>query len=79
MTFINAQRSFSSLSQSYYYNLKTRETTWTKPEDVKIITQQEVDTLSNTPSASDDEKNGETERSSYVIGGKYRLKFLNEI
>ena len=60
MTFINAQRSFSSLSQSYYYNLKTRETTWTKPEDVKIITQQEVDTLSNTPSASDDEKNGET-------------------
>ena len=47
------------LSQSYYYNLKTRETTWTKPEDVKIITQQDVDTLSNTPSASDDDKNGE--------------------
>ena len=47
--------------QSYYYNLKTRETTWTKPEDVKIISQPEVDTLSNTPSAAaDEDKSGKS-------------------
>lgn len=30
--------------KSYYYNARTRETTWTKPEGdgVKILTQQEV-------------------------------------
>lgn len=29
----------------YYYNAKTRESAWTKPENVKIITQSEVEQM----------------------------------
>lgn len=29
----------------YYYNAKTRESAWTKPENVKIITQAEVEQM----------------------------------
>lgn len=31
--------------QVYYYNAKTRESAWTKPENVKIITQSEVEQM----------------------------------
>lgn len=29
----------------YYYHSRTRESAWTKPENVKIITQEEVETM----------------------------------
>lgn len=29
----------------YYYNARTRESAWTKPENVKIITQSEVEAM----------------------------------
>ncbi|XP_036361330.1 transcription elongation regulator 1 isoform X1 [Octopus sinensis] len=31
--------------KSYYYNARTRESAWTKPENVKIITQSEVEAM----------------------------------
>lgn len=31
----------SENGKCYYYNAKTRETTWTKPEDAKIFTQEQ--------------------------------------
>ena len=31
--------------QTYYYNARTRESAWTKPEGVKIITQTEVEQM----------------------------------
>ena len=31
--------------QTYYYNARTRESAWTKPENVKIITQSEVEQM----------------------------------
>jgi hypothetical protein len=32
-------------SQVYYYNARTRESAWSKPENVKILTQQEVEAM----------------------------------
>lgn len=34
-----------NLFQVYYYNARTRESAWTKPENVKIITQSEVEAM----------------------------------
>jgi len=31
--------------QLYYYNARTRESAWSKPDNVKIITQQEVEAM----------------------------------
>ena len=36
----------------YYYNARTRESAWTKPENVKIITQSEVETMAAAQSAN---------------------------
>lgn len=33
------------LFQTYFYNAKTRESAWTKPDNVKIITQAEVEQM----------------------------------
>ncbi|CAG2101002.1 unnamed protein product [Medioppia subpectinata] len=46
--------------KSYYYNAKTRETTWTKP-DAKIVTQEQLANTSATDEAKA-EDNGNTER-----------------
>ncbi|KAH3791099.1 hypothetical protein DPMN_169310 [Dreissena polymorpha] len=32
-------------TQTYFYNAKTRESAWTKPDNVKIITQAEVEQM----------------------------------
>ena len=32
-------------AQVYYYHSRTREAVWTKPENVKIITQEEVEAM----------------------------------
>lgn len=34
--------------KSYYYNAKTRETTWNRPENAKILTQEQMAVTSNT-------------------------------
>lgn len=36
----------------YYYNAKTREAAWTKPENVKIITQSELETMVQAAAAA---------------------------
>jgi len=38
--------------KSYYYNAKTRETTWTKPENAKIVAQEQLATINATANTS---------------------------
>ena len=36
----------------YYYHLHTRETRWDRPQNAKILTQQEVDNMGNQNSSN---------------------------
>ena len=38
--------------QPYYYNARTRETVWSRPENVKIISQQEVEAMAAAQNAA---------------------------
>lgn len=38
--------------KSYYYNARTRETVWTRPENVKVITQAEVEAMAAAQNAA---------------------------
>ena len=38
--------------KAYYYHAKTRETKWTKPEGVKVVSQQELESMAAAHAAA---------------------------
>merc|ERR1719211_145910 len=50
--------------KSYFYNARTRETTWTRPEekdDVRVLTQDQVDKLTQKLSSSSEKKEDQSD------------------
>ena len=41
-----------TIQQTYFYHAKTRETSWSKPENVKVVTQTELESLVSSHSTA---------------------------
>ncbi len=51
------------LFQVYYYNARTRESSWTKPESVKIMTQGEIEAMAAAQQQQQQQQHSPTSQS----------------
>ena len=62
------------LIQLYYYNARTRESAWTRPENVKIMSQTDVEAMAATQVRQDlpNQPPGVTAAAESTVGGNSR-------